>query len=611
MFQNFDDVVDFSQSAGRVERLRRILADQGLDGFVVPRADEHQGEYIPDSAARLAWLTGFAGSAGQALVLADKAYVFVDGRYTLQVRDQVDLCVFEPVSSVETPLAAFLAKLAGPLKIGIDPWLHTLGDAKALRETLEAKGGSLIALAANPIDRIWNDRPMPPKGTVSRHPDSLAGQTAEAKLAAIASTLAEQVADAVVLTDPSSVAWTFNIRGADVAHTPLPLSFAILHRAARPQLFIDPDKLSPATASYLGGLADLRDPGDFEASVSSLGGSVVMLDPTLAAARIATLVEEAGGTVKQRPDPARLPRAIKNEAEIAGSRAAHRRDGAAIVAFLKWLDGRTPGTVTEIAAAEKLAAIRADVGRADGMDLRDISFDTIAGSGPNGAIVHYRVNRDSDRLLGEGELFLLDSGAQYQDGTTDITRTVPIGTPTEDMRHKFTLVLKGMIAISVARFPKGTRGVDLDPLARIALWKAGADYAHGTGHGVGSYLAVHEGPQSISRRGMAVLEPGMILSNEPGYYREGEFGIRIENLVLVEPATEIAGGDLKMMSFETLTFAPIDRRLIVPTLLGREEIDWLNAYHAWTFDILSPLLDPEASSWLAKATSPLALPPAG
>lgn len=605
MFQNFDDAIDFSQSASRVERLRRILADQGLDGFVVPRADEHQGEYIPDCAARLAWLTGFTGSAGSALVLSETAYVFVDGRYTLQVRDQVDLAVFEPVSSVETPLSAFLEKQPQALRIAIDPWLHTIGEVKKLREILEAKGGALVALAGNPIDRIWNDRPMPPKGEVSRHPDALAGQTAEEKLAAIAAVLAEEAADAVVLTDPSSIAWTFNIRGADVPHTPLPLSFAILHRNARPQLFIDPDKLSAATGPYLGGLADLRAPEDFEAILSTLGGRVVMLDPSLAAARIATLIEAAGGTVKPKPDPARLPRAIKNAAEIAGSRAAHRRDGAAIVAFLAWLDSCPPGTVTEIAAAEKLAETRAAFGQADGMALRDISFDTIAGSGPNGAIVHYRVNRESDRLLGEGELFLLDSGAQYQDGTTDITRTIPVGTPTEEMAQKFTLVLKGMIAISTARFPKGTRGVDLDPLARIALWKAGSDYAHGTGHGVGSYLAVHEGPQSISRRGMAVLEPGMILSNEPGYYREGAFGIRIENLVLTEPATDIAGGDMPMLSFETLTFAPIDRRLIVPALLVPEEIAWIDAYHATTRGLLSPLLDEAASEWLAKATAPL------
>jgi Xaa-Pro aminopeptidase len=605
MFQNFDDAIDFSQSAGRVERLRRILADQGLDGFVVPRADEHQGEYIPDSAARLAWLTGFTGSAGSALVLADKAYVFVDGRYTLQVRDQVDLSVFEPVSSVDTPLSDFLERQPQALRLGIDPWLHTIGEVKKLGAILEAKGGSLVALTGNPIDRIWNDRPSPPKGEVSRHPDALAGQTAEDKLAAIAGVLAEEGADAVVLTDPSSIAWTFNIRGADVPHTPLPLSFAILHRSARPQLFIDPDKLSASTRPYLGGLADLRTPEDFEAILSTLGGRVVMLDPTLAAARIATLIEAAGGTVKPKPDPARLPRAIKNAAEIAGSRAAHRRDGAAIVAFLHWLDSCPPGTVTEIVAAEKLAEIRARFGEADAMPLRDISFDTIAGSGPNGAIVHYRVNRESDRLLGEGELFLLDSGAQYQDGTTDITRTVPVGTPTEEMRQKFTLVLKGIIAISTARFPKGTRGVDLDPLARIALWKAGSDYAHGTGHGVGSYLAVHEGPQSISRRGMAVLEPGMILSNEPGYYREGAYGIRIENLVLIEPATEIAGGDMPMLSFETLTFAPIDRRLIVPALLVPEEIGWIDAYHARTRALLSPLLDEAATAWLEKATAPL------
>ncbi|KQT50886.1 X-Pro aminopeptidase [Aureimonas sp. Leaf454] len=606
MFQSFDDVIDFSQSARRVEQLRRLLAAEGLDGFVVPRADEHQGEYIPPSAARLSWLTGFSGSAGVAVVLQDRAFILVDGRYTVQVRDQVDLDVFEPRNSVETPLAEFLTQEAKGLTMAVDPWLHTIGEIAGLRAALEASGGSLVEMSGNPVDRIWNDRPAPPKGAISVHPERYAGRAAGEKLAEIETALERASADACVLTDPSSIAWLFNIRGSDVAHTPLPLAFAVLHRGEMAELFVEADKLGSPADHHLGDLARIARPEDFEASLKALAGKAVLLDPSLAAARIATLVEGAGGRIVRGADPARLPRAIKNAAEIAGSRAAHRRDGAAVTAFLHWLDEQAPGTVTEIAAAERLEAFRSRFGEADGMALRDISFDTISGSGPNGAIVHYRVNRDTDRTLGAGELFLLDSGAQYLDGTTDITRTIPIGVPTEDMRRAFTLVLKGMIAISTARFPKGTRGLDLDPLARIALWKAGLDYAHGTGHGVGSYLSVHEGPQSISRRGAVAIEPGMMLSNEPGYYREGAFGIRIENLILALPAEPIAGGDIAMLGFETLTFVPIDRRLIDPALLTRDERDWLDRYHADVRRTIAPLLEGEgAAAWLETMTQPL------
>ncbi|HEX2020287.1 MAG TPA: aminopeptidase P family protein [Aurantimonas sp.] len=608
MFQDFDATSDGSFSAERVRRLRAQLAEAELDGFLVPRADEHQGEYIPASAARLEWLTGFTGSAGSALILGDRAYILTDGRYTLQVRTQADPAVFEPVSSVETPLAKFLPVAAAGKRIGYDPWLHTQGEVRALTAALEKSGGTLVPMRANPIDRIWNDRPAPPKGAAMVHPDRLAGRTAQDKLAAIGTTLAEAKADAALLTDPASIAWSFNIRGNDVPHTPLMLAFAIVRRAGRPTIFVDAEKLDETVRAHLAPLADIAAPEEFEAALRrEAAGRAVGIDPQLAASRLATLVEEAGGTLVEMADPARLPRAIKNDGEIAGARAAQRRDGVAVTRFLAWLDGQAPGSVTEISAAERLEAMRAEEGERDGQALRDISFDTIAGAGPNGAIVHYRVNRESDRALEAGNLFLLDSGAQYQDGTTDITRTVPIGEPTEEMREKFTLVLKGMIAISTARFPKGTRGVDLDPLARIALWKAGCDYAHGTGHGVGSFLAVHEGPQSISKRGMAVLEAGMILSNEPGYYREGAYGIRIENLVLVEPSAAIEGGDLPMHGFETLTLAPIDRRLVAPRLLSPEEIGWLDAYHARVAATLSPLLsDEEQAAWLTAATRPLA-----
>ena len=602
MFQNFDDIADPSRSAERVARLRSGFEAAGIDGFLVPRADEHQGEYIPPSAARLEWLTGFSGSAGNAVVLADKAAILVDGRYTLQVRSQVDLAVFEPVSSVETSLAAYLKREAAGKRIGFDPWLHTVAEIKSLEKALHGVGGSLVALTGNPIDRLWNDRPAPPKGRALVQPDDLAGKPAAEKLKMMAEAIGEAKADAAILTDPSSIAWAFNIRGADVAHTPLMLAFAILREKGRPTLFVDPDKLDDATRAHLQALADLAEPEAFEAAVKAAAKNRrIGLDPQLGARRLGQLIE-AAGTLVPMPDPARLPRAIKNDGEIAGSKAAHRRDGAAIATFLAWLDRQAPGTVTEIAAAQKLEAVRAEFGRRDGQALRDISFDTIAGSGPNGAIVHYRVNRQSDRTLGEGELFLLDSGAQYGDGTTDITRTIPIGTPTDEMRQKFTLVLKGMIAIATARFPKGTRGVDLDPLARIALWKAGCDYAHGTGHGVGSFLAVHEGPQSISKRGMAVIEPGMILSNEPGYYREGAYGIRIENLILTTPPALIEGGDIEMLGFQTLTFAPIDRRLVEPAMLSPRETLWLDAYHHDVRDLLMPLIGDNDRDWLRDAT---------
>ncbi len=602
MFQNFDDIADFSRSAERVERLRSSFEVAGIDGVLVPRADEHQGEYIPPSAARLEWLTGFSGSAGNAVVLADKAAILVDGRYTLQVRSQVDLNVFTPVSSVETSLTAYLKREAPGQRIGFDPWLHTVAEIGSLEKALESSGGSLVPLFGNPIDRLWNDRPAPPKGRALVQPDDVAGKPAAEKLGMLAEAIAKARADATILTDPSSIAWTFNIRGADVAHTPLMLAFAIVRASGRPTLFVDPQKLDDATRAHFEPLADLSEPEAFEAAVKAEARNRrIGLDPHLGAQRLGQLIETAG-TLVEMPDPARLPRAIKNDGEIAGSKAAHRRDGAAIASFLAWLDGQAPGTITEIAAAEKLEAFRATFGRRDGQALRDISFDTIAGSGPNGAIVHYRVNRQSDRTLGDGELFLLDSGAQYGDGTTDITRTIPIGTPTDEMRRKFTLVLKGMIAISTARFPKGTRGVDLDPLARIALWKAGCDYAHGTGHGVGSFLAVHEGPQSISRRGMAVIEPGMILSNEPGYYREGAYGIRIENLILTTPPTSIEGGDIEMLGFQTLTFAPIDRRLVDPVLLSWQETAWLDAYHADVRDLLMPMMEKGDRAWLRAAT---------
>lgn len=608
MFQTFDSAGDPSVGKPRVKLLREWLAKNGLDGFLVPRADEHQGEYVADRSARLKWLTGFSGSAGVALVLRDRAFMFVDGRYTLQVRGEVDLDIFAIESLVDNPPAVWIKDNLGKgARLGFDPWLHTIAEVKALQASAEQSGATLVPLDKNPIDIIWKDQPEPPAAPVEIHPIGFAGELAKDKLARLAAAIGKDGATHAVLTDPSSIAWAFNIRGGDVPHTPLALGFAILAADGKHQLFMDSRKFSRTVAAYLTQLADLHEPGEFEAAVVALakGGAKIALDPVLAAEKLRMLVEDNGGTFVAAPDPARIPRATKNQAEIAGSRAAHRRDGAAVAKLLCWLERQKPGSLDEITVVTKLEETRRQTGEETQMPLRDVSFDTISGAGPNGAIMHYRVSRATNRKLAKGELFLLDSGAQYQDGTTDITRTVPIGQPTEEMRERFTLVLKGMIGISTLRFPAGTRGSEIDAVARMALWKHGCDFAHGTGHGVGSYLAVHEGPQRIARTGTEKLLAGMMLSNEPGYYKEGSYGIRIENLILVTSAEPVEGGDIAMHSFETLTLAPIDVRLIRTDLLTREELHWLDTYHAWVLAEIGPMLDGETLAWLEKATAPL------
>ncbi|GAA4116724.1 aminopeptidase P family protein [Aminobacter aganoensis] len=608
MFQSFDSAGDPSVGKPRTALLRQWLRVNGLDGFIVPRADEHQGEYVAARSNRLRWLTGFSGSAGVAIVLADSAYVFVDGRYTLQVRDEVDLGIFSIESLIENPPSAWIRdSLPAGARLGFDPWLHTIGDVKALSASAEKAGATLVPLARNPIDAIWEDQPDAPLAPVEIHPEALAGELAKDKLKRLAAAIDAEGATHAILTDPSSLAWAFNIRGGDVPHTPLALGFAILAADGAHAVFIDKRKLGRTEEAYLTQLADIKAPGKLDDAVTALAkaGARIALDPVLAADRLRALIEDNGGTVVASPDPARLPRATKNAAEIAGSRAAHRRDGAAVAKLLCWLDRQERGKLDEIAVVTRLEECRRQTGEETQMPLRDVSFDTISGAGPNGAIMHYRVSRATSRVLGDGELFLLDSGAQYQDGTTDITRTMPVGQPTEEMRERFTLVLKGMIAISVARFPAGTRGADIDAMARIALWKHGLDYAHGTGHGVGSYLAVHEGPQRIAKTGMEKLLAGMILSNEPGYYKEGHYGIRLENLILVTPTAAIPGGDIAMHGFETLTLAPFDQRLLRADLLTREELDWLNAYHARVLAEIGPMLDGETLAWLEKATAPI------
>ncbi|CAN7459582.1 aminopeptidase P family protein [Pararhizobium sp. LjRoot255] len=609
MFQSFEVTSAPQFGKERVNVLRAAFAGLNIDGFLVPRADEFQGEYVPKSAERLAWLTGFTGSAGIALITQEQAIVFVDGRYVTQLKEQVDGTVFEDGDLVGEPPHLWLEHHGKKgFRLGIDPWLHTGAEVRKLQKALEGLGGTLIFLDHNPLDRQWADRPAAPLGRVKIQPLDHAGVLAKDKLETMAQEVAKADASAVVLTDPSSIAWTFNIRGSDVPHTPHPLARAIVHADGKAELFLDKRKTGIEEEAYLTQLSSLEAPASFDDRVAALAatGAKIMIDPEHAPFALAERIRISGGTVIDAIDPARLPRARKNGAELEGSARAHLQDGAAMVEFLAWLDGTHAETVTEIAAVEKLEACRVAVGERMQNPLKDISFDTISGADEHAAIMHYRVTTESDLAIADGTMFLIDSGGQYVNGTTDITRTVAIGTVPEEQRRYFTLVLKGMIAISVARFPKGSRGVDLDPLARIALWKAGADYAHGTGHGVGSYLSVHEGPQRISRASTQELLPGMILSNEPGYYRPGAFGIRIENLVHVLEPSPIEGGDLPMLGFETLTFCPIDRRLVVTSLLTDEELTWLNAYHAETREKLSPLIsDEKALEWLKAATAPL------
>ncbi len=598
-----------SASASRTTALRRALAAQGLTGFVIPHADENQSEYLPASAERLAWFTGFTGSAGAAVVLAHEAAVFVDGRYTLQVRNEADPAVYAIEHLVENPPSKWLAgKLKTGDRIGYDPWLMTAAEVGRLREACEAAGAELVAVAENPIDRLWTDRPPPPLAPVSLHPVGLTGEDARDKIARLQADLVQKKADAAVLAQADSIAWLFNIRGADIAHNPVALAFAILPASGKPDLFIDARKLSNSVRAELAAIAEPRAPAELGPALAALGArkARVLIDPQHSPAALADAVTQAGGTIVKGSDPVALPRARKNATEIAGSHAAHVRDGAAMVRFLAWLDREAPsGTIDEIAAAEKLSAFRAETALQDGSELADLSFDTISGAGPNGAIIHYRVTPATSRKLETGSLYLIDSGAQYRDGTTDITRTVAIGTPSEEMRDRFTRVLKGHIAIATARFPAGTSGAQIDSFARAALWQAGLDYDHGTGHGVGSFLSVHEGPARISKLGATPLEPGMILSNEPGYYKAGEYGIRIENLVLVLPPVRIPSGERDILSFETLTLAPIDTRLIDTALMTADEIAWLDAYHATLPAKLGRLLDAGEREWLAAATRPL------
>ena len=600
MFQTFETTSNPAAGAARLAALRAELARLGIDGVLVPRADAHQGEYVAPRDERLQWLTGFTGSAGFCIVLPEVAGVFIDGRYRTQVKSQVDLARFTPVNWPETKPGDWIAEHLAKGIIGFDPWLHSEDEIARLSETA-GPGISLKPLAQNPVDRIWPDQPGPPQGRAFAHPVALAGETSAAKRARLATALRADGQPAAVTTLTYSLCWLLNIRGADVPRNPVLHGFAILQDDARVSLFADPAKFDAATLAHLGPEVTLGPPEAFLPALDVLTGPV-RLDRSSAPVALRQRLEAAGIPIAWGDDPCRLPKACKTDAEIAATREAHLRDGAAMVEFLCWLDTEAPkGKLTEIDVVRALEGFR----RATNA-LHDISFDTICGSGPHGAIIHYRVTEDTNRRLGADELLLVDSGGQYVDGTTDITRTIALGDPGDQARAAFTRVLQGMIAISRARFPKGLAGRDLDPLARAALWLAGQDYDHGTGHGVGAFLSVHEGPQRLSRISDVPLQPGMILSNEPGYYREGVFGIRIEHLIVVQAAPALPGGDdRRQYCFETLTFAPIDRRLIVTAALSPGERDWLNAYHAETLAKLSPRLTAGARAWLEQAAAPL------
>ena len=602
MFQTYEPVSDRSFAGKHLPLLRAELKKRGLDGFIIPHDDEYQNEYIPAFAERLMWASGFSGSAGAAVVLADRAAIFVDGRYTLQVRKQSDDAFFEYQDIVETSVDSWLVKNApAGARIGYDPMLHTSAGLDRLEAAAKKAGFVLVPVSENPIDAAWTDQPARPTASIKPHGVEFSGKSSDEKRAAIAQAVKDAGADAVLITAPPSLAWLFNVRGGDVSRTPIPLGRALVAADGTATLFVAPEKVGNELPGYLGGSVDIRSEDDVIGALEKLGasGKAVAVDPALAPAKYVQTLRETGARVVDMTDPCALPRACKNDIEIAGARSAHVRDGAAISQFLYWVaTSAQGGDIDEITASKKLEDYRAASGK-----LADLSFDSISAAGPNGAICHYKVSTESNLKLLPGSLYLIDSGGQYPDGTTDITRTVPIGKASEEMRDRFTRVLKGHIALATMRFPAGTTGHQLDAVARKPLWDVGLDYDHGTGHGVGSFLGVHEGPQRIAKAANTqALKPGMILSNEPGYYKANEYGIRIENLIVVTRGEPVAGGEREMMSFETITLAPICLDLVVPALLSEAERDWLNKYHARVRQTLTPHLPADVAEWLKEAT---------
>lgn len=601
MRQTFDETTDPSFGAKHLPLVREQLKAQGLDGFLVPHEDEHQNEYLPAANDRLAWVSGFTGSAGAGVVMTDRAAVFADGRYTVQVRAQVDSGQFD-ILSYPDDVPTYLARAPKGAVIGYDPRLHSPDALAGLKRAANKAGAELKPVQINPVDAAWAERPAQPQAPVVPHPDKYAGESSASKRARVGQGLDDAGADAAVLTAPSSIAWLFNIRGGDVIRTPLPLAQAILSADGTARLFLDPAKVTDDLPSWLGNQVSLETPDDLPGAIADLKGRRVLIDPAQSSAWYFDQLETAGATVVSGADPCALPRATKNAVEIEGSRQAHIRDGAAIARFLHWVATEAQQTLPdERAIVEKLEGFREATGA-----LKDLSFDTIAGAGPNGALPHYKPVNSTIRRIEKGSLLLVDGGGQYLDGTTDITRTMAVGEPAAEQKDRFTRVLKGHIAMTVVRFPAGTTGHQLDALARLPLWMAGLDYDHGTGHGVGSYLGVHEGPQRIAKapNSQPLLE-GMIVSNEPGYYKPGHWGIRIENLQVVTPATPIEGGERPMHGFEVLTFAPIDRRLIETALLTPEEHAYMDAYHAEVLKKIGPHVDGDVHTWLEAACAPL------
>jgi Xaa-Pro aminopeptidase len=600
MFQTFDTPSSPEHGPKRLAALRQEMKNVGVDGFLVPRADAHQGEYVSARDARLLWLTGFSGSAGFCVALKETAGVFIDGRYTVQVRSQIDMSVFTPVSWPATQLHQWLIdQLPNGGIVGFDPLLHTIAEIDKAQNALNVHNITLKP-CANLVDAIWSDQPTAPLDLMIPHPIEHSGQAHDEKISNLAHDLAQSGKAAAVLTLADSIAWLLNTRGTDIGQNPVSLANAILHATGAVEVFMDSRKVDDALISHFGNRVTVRDPKNFGPSLQAIDGPV-LVDKSSAPYWVQTQLDQGEADPIYGQDPTVLPKACKNTVELQGSRASHIRDGAAVVEFLSWLEAQDATALTEVDIVTKLESFRAANG-----DLKQISFDTICGTGPNGAIVHYRVSSDSNRQISDGDVLLIDSGGQYLDGTTDITRTLAIGDVPKDAKRAFTGVLRGLIALSRVRFPKGLAGRDLDPLARQFLWSMGLDYDHGTGHGVGSYLSVHEGPQRISRVSHDTLMEGMILSNEPGYYRENAFGIRIENLFVVETAKPIDGGDTRdMLSFETLTFVPIDQRMIDFPSLSREDVDWLNSYHAQVLNLIGPNLSKSALTWLTDACKPI------
>jgi Xaa-Pro aminopeptidase len=603
MFQNYDVRGGADQGRKAIPLIRAQLEQLGLDGLFVPHEDEWQNEYLPDCAERLAWATGFTGSAGAAIILRDKAYLFSDGRYTQQALSQTAPELFEQRDLVDQGPAVWLkAEAPSGAKIGYDPRLVPPDVLARLKESAAQAGVELVAVGVNPIDQAWQDRPAEPSAEMVPHPETFSGESSASKRSRIGEKLAGDGIEASVLTSPAALAWLFNIRGKDVTRTPLALGSAILNNDGTAQLFVKPEKVTPELRGFLGNEVSISTEPNFVEALKKTSGKRVLVDPSLSSAHVFDALHAAGAQIVRGQDPTIMPRALKNAVEIAGTKRAHARDGVALANFLHWFDVEAPkGQLTEIDICKAIEGFRMATGA-----LQDLSFDSISGAGPNGAFPHYRVTVESNRKVDQDNLFLLDSGGQYLDGTTDVTRTVAVGTPSAEMKDRFTRVLKGHIALSRVRFPKGTTGSALDALARMSLWEGGFDYDHGTGHGVGSYLGVHEGPHRIAKvPNHVALEPGMIVSNEPGFYKIDGYGIRTENLQYVTPATPIEGGERPMLGFETLTLAPIDRRLIVKEMLTEAELAWLNTYHAKVLAEIGPRVEADVRAWLEAATAPL------